>query len=171
VRAATEASGLGAAGRRAARTRVDGALIAAAGLACSVMLLTTAAGPPALARGSLIRAHTTARWGVLAALLASLLLTALGVQMLAAAGRFLRRQRPSRRSARAGAQNEREERAVDPDDEDSEHDQPPQAGEMARAADEHAGDEHGEREVQLGLLGGGEEGHRRGSTLYLNERP
>jgi hypothetical protein len=94
VRAALRVSGLGADGRRAARARVDGALIAAAGLLCVVMLLWTAVAPPAVAPGAAaVSTHTSARWGVLLTLAFAGALTALGVQITAAAGRTLRDRR------------------------------------------------------------------------------
>lgn len=95
MRAALRVSGLGADGRRAARARIDGALIAGAGLLCVVMLLWTAVAPPALAPGAAaVSTHTSARWGVLLTLAFAGALTALGVQITAAAGRALRDRRP-----------------------------------------------------------------------------
>lgn len=191
ARAAVGVAGLGAAGRRAAQARVDGTVTAAGGLLCVVMLLATAAAPPAVSPGAIaVSTHTGARWGVLLTLAVALVLLALGVQMAAAGGRTLRDRRrtqsragggPSRsdgaihraggsirwrESARSGTQDEREQRAVDPDDQDAEHDQPAQAREVTGAADHHAGHERGEGEVQLGLLGGGDQRHGRGTTLY-----
>jgi hypothetical protein len=91
VRALGTVSGLGAERRRAARVRVDGALIAGAGLACVVALLWTAVAPPGTATGRVaVSIHTGLRWGILLALALALLLTALGVQIAAAAGRRLR---------------------------------------------------------------------------------
>ncbi|HEY3775440.1 MAG TPA: hypothetical protein VGL69_20725 [Solirubrobacteraceae bacterium] len=94
LRAVLRVSGLGAEARRAARTRVDGALIAAAGLLCVVMLLSTALAPPSIAAGAVaVSIHTGVRWGVLLTLAIAAVLTALGVQMIAAAGRSLRDRR------------------------------------------------------------------------------
>jgi len=94
VRAILRVSGLGADARRAARARVDGALIAAAGLLCVVMLLSTAVAPPSVVSGAAaVDTHTGARWGVLLTLIVAASLTALGVQMTAAAGRSLRDRR------------------------------------------------------------------------------
>lgn len=99
MRAALRVSGLGADGRRAARARIDGALIAAAGLLCVVMLLWTAVAPPAPAPGAAaVSTHTSARWGVLLTLACAGALTALGVQITAAAGRTLRDRRPKRKA-------------------------------------------------------------------------
>ncbi len=92
-------SGLGAYARRAARARIDGGLIAGAGLLCVVMLLWTAVAPPAVASGAAaVSTHTGTRWGVLLTLVLAALLTALGVQITAAAGRTLR-DRPVRGQA------------------------------------------------------------------------
>jgi hypothetical protein len=97
ARAVLRVSGLGAEGRRAAHARIDGALIAAAGLLCTVMLLWTAVAPPSVAAGAVaVSTHTGARWGVLLTLLGAALLTALGVQITAAAGRTLRDRRTKR---------------------------------------------------------------------------
>jgi hypothetical protein len=97
ARAILRVSGLGAEARRAAHARTDGALIAAGGLLCSVMLLWTAVAPPSMAAGAAsVSAHTAAQWGVLLSLLAATLLTALGVQITAAAGRTLRDRRTRR---------------------------------------------------------------------------
>jgi hypothetical protein len=205
ARAVVGVAGLGAAGRRAAQARVDGTVMAAGGLLCVVMLVATAATPPAASPGAIaVSTHTGARWGVLLTLAVALALLALGVQMAAAGGRTLRDRRRTRSpagggatrsaggtptrsgggaihsaagstrwrgSARSGTQDEREQRAVDPDDQDAEHDQPAQAREVTGAADHHAGHERGEREVQLGLLGGGDQRHGRGTTLYLSKEP
>lgn len=103
VRGLTPVSGLGAEGRRAARTRVDGVLIAVAGLACVVALLWTSISPPATPTGA-VAVHVAghARWGVLLALGVAVILTALGVQLTAAAGRSLRGLR-TRQTAALGA--------------------------------------------------------------------
>ncbi|HLI60401.1 MAG TPA: hypothetical protein VKV21_12125 [Solirubrobacteraceae bacterium] len=91
TRAVSPVSGLGAAGRRAARARVDGALIAVAGLACIAALLWTSTAPPGVATGAVpVEVAGHARWGVLLALGVGALLTAVGVQVTAAAGRALR---------------------------------------------------------------------------------
>ena len=91
ARALSHVTGLGAEARRAARARLDGGLIAAAGLLCVVALLWTAVAPPSEATGSIaVSAHTGARWGVLLTLAIAVALTALGVQIAAAAGRTLR---------------------------------------------------------------------------------
>jgi hypothetical protein len=106
LRAVLRVSGLGAEARRAARARVDGALIAGAGLICVVMLLWTAVSPPAVAAGAAaVSTHTSARWGVLLTLGCAGVLTALGVQITAAAGRNLRdRRSKGRATALATAQ-------------------------------------------------------------------
>jgi len=101
VRSVHDVSGLGAEGRRAARARIDGGLIAGGGLVCVVTLLWTAVAPPAMAAGSPAAiTHTTARSGVLLALVLAAALTAIGVQILAAAGRDLRDRRPGRSMTR-----------------------------------------------------------------------
>jgi hypothetical protein len=90
-------SGLGAAGRGLARARVDGALIAAAGLVCVVALVETSVAPPTTASATVsVSLHTAVRWGVLLALALAVALTALGVQITAAAGRGLRDRRGRR---------------------------------------------------------------------------
>lgn len=94
VRAASVVSGLGAEARRAARARVDGALIAGGGLLCVIALLWTSVAPPAATTGAVaVSAHTGLRWGVLLALGVAALLTAVGVQIVASAGRRLREVR------------------------------------------------------------------------------
>jgi hypothetical protein len=103
ARSLSPVSGLGAESRRAARARVDGALIAAAGGACVAALLWTSAAPPATARGA-VAVHVAAhpRWGVLLALGVAAILTAIGVQVTAAAGRRLRALRGRQAAAQAG---------------------------------------------------------------------
>jgi hypothetical protein len=94
VRALLGVSGLGAEARRTARSRVDGVLIAAGGLLCVVMLVWTAVAPPATESGAVaVSTHTGVRWGVLLTLAVAGALTALGVQITAAAGRSLRDRR------------------------------------------------------------------------------
>jgi hypothetical protein len=96
VRAALRVSGLGADARRVARARTDGALIAAAGLLCVVMLLWTAVSPPSVAAGAATAStHMGVRFGVLLTLVLAAVLTTLGVQITAAAGRTLRDRRTS----------------------------------------------------------------------------
>ena len=96
VRAALRVSGLGADARRVARARTDGALIAAAGLLCVVMLLWTANAPPSVPPGAATAStHMGVRFGVLLTLGCAAVLTALGVQLTAAAGRILRDRRAS----------------------------------------------------------------------------
>jgi hypothetical protein len=91
ARALSDVTGLGAEARRAARARIDGGLIATAGLLCVVALLWTVVTPPSEATGSIaVTAHTGARWGVLLTLAIAVALTAMGVQITAAAGRSLR---------------------------------------------------------------------------------
>jgi hypothetical protein len=97
ARALLRVSGLGAEARRVAHARTDGALIAAAGLLCTVMLLWSAVSPPSVAPGAVaVSTHTGARWGLLLTLLLAALLMGLGVQITAAAGRTLRDRRTKR---------------------------------------------------------------------------
>lgn len=107
VRALSPVSGLGVEGRRAARARIDGVLIAVGGLVCVAALLWTSVAPPATTQGAVaVDVDTGVRWGVLLALGVAGLLAAVGVQIMAAAGRTLRdlHRGPAASASRGSAQ-------------------------------------------------------------------
>jgi hypothetical protein len=94
VRLRTPVNGLGAQARRIARARIDGALVAAGGLGCVVMILSTIVAPPTVATtaGVAAAATTGVRWGVLLSLLFAAGLTLAGVRMLGVSTRSARRE-------------------------------------------------------------------------------
>jgi hypothetical protein len=109
VRARTPVSGLGAHARGIARARVDGALVAAGGLLCVVMILATIVAPPTISSTAGVAAATStgARWGTLLSLLLAAGLTIAGVQMFGAAARSARRERSAKRRPAVRRQPER----------------------------------------------------------------
>jgi hypothetical protein len=108
ARSAAPVDGLGAAGRRAARARIDGIVVSALGLAAVAWLLGALVDHPAVhAAGVTATTTTSDRWGIAIALIVALLLTGLGVLIVRTAARAAR---PVTAGARRGQRGRRSRR-------------------------------------------------------------